>query len=446
MIIDWLLERMSEFQERSAMICIDEAVSYGGLLEGYRNWTKQLRESGVRSGEVVALEGDYSPAMAGAVLACVANGNIVVPLTAEVSHKRGEFLGIAQAHVSVTVRGREWAAERFYEGEHPNRLVKQLTESGNPGLILFTSGSTGAPKAILHDLARFLERYKKPRETLRTLTFLLFDHIGGFNTLFHTLANGGTIIPPVSRMPDDICALIEKHRVELLPTSPSFLNLLLISEAYARYDLSSLKMITYGTEVMPDWTLRHLREALPQVELRQTYGLSELGILRTKTRESGSPWMTVGGEGIETRIVDGLLHIRSRWAMLGYLNAPDPIDGEGWMNTQDEVVADGDFIRILGRRSEIINVGGRKVYPMEVENVLLSMPELADVVVKGEMNPLLGQAVAAFVRPACPLPARELKERIRLYCRGRLEDYQVPVKVYVHEQDMYNERFKKIRK
>ncbi|MDF2937806.1 MAG: AMP-dependent synthetase and ligase [Paenibacillaceae bacterium] len=446
MIIDWLLERMTEFEDRSAMVCANETVSYGDLLEGYGVWAERLRDYGLLTGEVVALEGDYSPAMAGAVLACMANGNIVVPLTAEVSHKREEFLGIAEAHVSVTVRGGEWTAERLYHGEPANCLLKKLTASGNPGLILFTSGSTGAPKAILHDLARFLERYKKPRETLRTLTFLLFDHIGGFNTLFHTLSNGGTIIPPSSRRPDDICSLMEKHRVELLPTSPSFLNLLLISEAYARYDLSSLRMITYGTEVMPDWTLRHLREALPQVELRQTYGLSELGILRTKTRESGSPWMTVGGEGIETRIEDGLLHIRSRWAMLGYLNAPDPIDKDGWMNTQDEVVTDGDFIRILGRRSEIINVGGRKVYPMEVENVLLFMPELADVVVKGEMNPLLGQAVTAFVKPACPLSARELKERIRLYCRGRLEDYQIPVKVYLHDQDMYNERFKKIRK
>lgn len=446
MVIDWLLDRMAGFRDRSAMIYTDETVSYGDLLVSYREWEERLRDYGVKPGEVVALEGDYSPAMTGAVLACAANGNIIVPLTAAVSHKRQEFIDIAQVHIALTLKGREWQAERFYGGPANHELLRKLTESGRPGLILFTSGSTGAPKAILHDFIPFMERYKKPRDTLRTLTFLLFDHIGGFNTLFHTLSNGGTIIPPVSRMPDDICALIEKHRVELLPTSPSFLNMLLISEAYTRYDLSSLKMITYGTEVMSDWTLRQLHAALPQVQLRQTYGLSELGIMRTKTKESGSPWLTVGGEGIETRIVEGLLHIRSRWAMLGYLNAPNPIDGDGWMNTQDEVLADGAFIRILGRRSEIINVGGRKVYPVEVENVLSAMPQLEDVTVKGEPNPLLGHVVAAFVRPAVPLSPRELKEQIRQYCRGKLEDYQIPVKVYLEDKDMYTERFKKIRK
>src|SRR5690606_15475673 len=134
----------------------------------------------------------------------------------------------------------------------------------------------------------------------------------------------------------------------------------------------------------PEYTLALLRNQLPQVRLKQTYGLSEVGIIRSRSKEDGSPWMTIGGEGVETKVVDGLLHIRSRTAMVGYLNAPDPFDAAGWFNTQDQVLTDGDYIRVLGRRSEIINVGGRKVYPVEVETVLLEMPELTDAVVRSE--------------------------------------------------------------
>ena len=122
------------------------------------------------------------------------------------------------------------------------------------------------------------------------------------------------------------------HRVELLPTSPTFLNLLLLSEEHQRHDLSSLKLITYGTEPMPAHTLQKVHALFPEVKLLQTYGLSELGILRSQSRESGSLWMRVGGEGFETKIVDGRLFIRASSAMLGYLNAPNPFDADGFFD------------------------------------------------------------------------------------------------------------------
>ena len=97
--------------------------------------------------------------------------------------------------------------------------------------------------------------------------------------------------------------------------------------------------------------------------MKQTYGLSELGILPTYTRDPDSLWLKLGGAGFEHKIVDGVLWIKSEMAMLGYLNAPSPFDDEGWMNTQDLVEIDGEFIRILGRKSEMINVGGGRSIP-----------------------------------------------------------------------------------
>ena len=91
-------------------------------------------------------------------------------------------------------------------------------------IILFSSGSTGESKASVHDLTYLLEKFKIERHTLITITFLLYDHIGGFNTLFYILSNGGVIITVKDRNPSHVLGLIEKYNVELLPTSPTFLR------------------------------------------------------------------------------------------------------------------------------------------------------------------------------------------------------------------------------
>jgi len=242
-----------------------------------------------------------------------------------------------------------------------------------------------------------------------------------------------------------VCQAIERHRVALLPTSPTFLNLLLISEAYSRYDLSSLCRITYGTEVMPPHTLRRLHEILPGVDLLQTYGLSEVGILRSKSRSADSLWVKVGGEDFETKIKDGGLWVRARSAMLGYLNAPSPFDDDGWFNTGDAVEVDGEYIRILGRKSELINVGGEKVFPVEVENVLLEMANVKDVAVTGAPNPITGQVVTAKFNLFNQEELPELRRRMREFCRGRLATYKIPAKIEIAEEAQYGERFKKMR-
>jgi len=283
------------------------------------------------------------------------------------------------------------------------------------------------------------------RRQLRTMCFLLFDHIGGVNTLLYTLSNAGCVVTVQRRRPELVCAAIEKWRVELLPTSPTFLNLLLLSEAYRRYDLSSLRMVTYGTEVMLESTLRRVREVLPGVELMQTYGLSELGILRSKSRSSDSLWMKVGGEGFETRVVDGLLEIKARSAMLGYLNATSPFTEDGWFKTGDAVEVDGDYIRILGRRSEIINVGGEKVYPAEVESALQLMEGVNEVVATGERNAITGEVVTAKVKLDTNETVAEFRRRMYAFCEGKLPRFKIPQKVVLVTDGLRSDRFKKLR-
>jgi acyl-CoA synthetase (AMP-forming)/AMP-acid ligase II len=220
---------------------------------------------------------------------------------------------------------------------------------------------------------------------------------------------------------------------------------MLLSGAYENYDMKSLKIISYGTEPMPESTLKKLKMTFSDVKLVQTYGLIELGVLRSKSEKDDSLWVKVGGEGYQTRIVDGLLQIKAKSAMLGYLNAPNPFTDDGWFITGDEVLQKGDYIKILGRKSEIINVGGEKVYPQEVENVILEMGTIEDVTVYGEVNALVGNIVCAKVKLLKDEDQKIFISRLKEYCKERLQNFKVPVKVNIMNERQYGERFKKIR-
>lgn len=444
--IQWLTDRMAGWSAQTCLIWNDGETTYGDILERVNFWRNFLEEHQVAPGEMVTLDGDYSPATVSLLLALIDRGAIVVPLTKAAEVHRDEFLEIAQVESIISVDEYDfWSFKRTgRRADHP--LILTLRQRGEPGLVLFSSGSTGKSKAALHNFTHLLEKFKTPRQQMRTITFLLLDHIGGINTLLYTLSNGGVVISIQERDPEIVCRAIARHRAEMLPTSPTFLNLMLMSHAYERYDLSSLKLITYGTEVMPESTLTRLHELFPNVKLQQTYGLSELGILRSKSKDSGSLWVKVGGEGYETKVVDGILWIKAHSAMLGYLNAPSPFDAEGWFNTNDMVEVDGEYIRILGRKSEIINVGGQKVYPAEVESVLLQMDNVADAVVLGEPHPLTGNIVTARVNLVQPEPAAAFRQRLRAFCRERLASFKVPAKIEIVDTEQFNARYKRVRR
>ena len=427
------------------MVCQDRETRYADLRAAINAWRARFDEWSLEEGESVGLVGDCSPGLCALLLALILNRNIITPLGPLDGGQRDRYLEIARAQAVFEFQSNDvWTFSRKESGI-PYPLFETLRAGKEAGLILFTSGSTGEPKASLLSADRLLEKFAQRRPAYRTLIFLKLDHIGGINTFFHALCHGGTLICLRERNPEAIATAIERHRAELLPTTPTFLNMLLMSVASQQHDLSSLQMITYGTEPMPASTLRGLHRAFPKVRLKQTYGLSELGILRTTSRDSESLWMKLGGEGFETKIVDGILWIRARSAMLGYLNAPSPFNAEGWFNTGDAVEVDGEYLRVLGRNSELINVGGEKVYPAEVESVLLQMDNVREATVYGKRNAVTGQVVVARASLRKPEDRAGFEARMREFCRGRLADYQVPVFVELSDAEHHTPRFKKRR-
>ncbi len=442
---DEFASKISGYGQKEAIATETEICSFSELSEKILEWEKVLERNSIAKGAVVSIFGEYGPESIALLLALMKNENIIVPITVDSFPQKDKYTKIAQVEWEIDLTADPPRIEKL-DMDASHELYEILRNNNSPGLILFSSGSTGEPKAAVHDLCRVLSRYEKPGTSFRMLVFLQMDHIGGVNSLFYGLANGGLIVIPKDRSPDAVASAIEKHKVDLLPTSPTFLNLLLISEAHTRYDLSSLKMITYGTEPMPESSLRRAAEAFPNVQLKQTYGLSEVGILYSQSKDNKSLWFKIGGAGFDVKIVNNRLWIKSKSAMLEYLNAPSPFDEEGYLDTGDLVEQDGEWIRILGRESELINVGGNKVFPAEVENVIGQMEDVEDVIVYGQPNPITGNAVAAVVRLRKEIPLKEFKTKMRVFCKDKLEPFKIPAKISVTQESLHSSRFKKIRK
>lgn len=438
-------QRFAEAGEADALVWRDRSYSYAYLLEQIDVWNQMLDDADIENGTVVSVEADFSPSATALMLALIERNCLFVPLSSSVESKKPEFREVAQVEAIVAIDDDDMPSISRTGVTATHEIIMALKEKGHPGLTLFSSGSTGKSKAAVHDFVPMLEKYKVPRHSLRTITFLLFDHIGGVNTLLYNLSNAGCVITVADRSPETVCKAIQDYRVELLPTSPTFINLILVSEAYEKYDMSSLKTVTYGTEVMPESTLERFHALFPETRLLQTYGLSEVGILRSKSKSSDSLWVKVGGEGFETRVVDGLLEIKAKSAMLGYLNAPSPFTEDGWFITGDAVEVDGEYIKILGRKSELINVGGEKVYPAEVESVLQMMDGVEEVVVNSEPNPLTGNIVVARVRLSTGENLSDFRKRMRAFCRDKLSRFMIPQKVIIADSQLHGERFKKMR-
>ena len=168
--------------------------------------------------------------------------------------------------------------------------------------------------------------------------------------------------------------------------------------------------------------------------------MSELGIVRVKSEARDSLFMKVGGEGVETRVVDSVLQIRSSSRMLGYLNAPSPFDAEGWYDTKDVVEVRGDYYKVTGRISDVINVGGLKFMASEVERVALQFPNVSLVKATPKSNPITGQHVELLVQPT----SEDGIDRVALldFLKDRLQPHMVPKRVRI-ESVAVGHRFKK---
>ena len=442
--MSFIIEKFKSFNSKNAIVFEDRIYTYEEFIKQIKDYKNILDKHNISS-KVVVILGDYSFYNLALFFALNENKNIIVPITSNIKKVQDDFIEESFCQTIIKTDEKNLLIQDLKTISSHN-MIDNLREKNSSGLILFSSGSTGKPKAMVHNLDTLIDSFKDKKEkSMNMLVFLMFDHIGGLNTVFNALCMGACLIIPKIKDAKTICELIEKYKIMVLPSSPTFLNLILISEEYKNYDLSSLRMITYGTETMPQSLLLKLKEVFPKVKFLQTFGTSETGISTTSSKSSNSLFMKLEDINGEYKIVENELWLRSKTQVLGYLNASmDSFTSDGWFKTGDLVEVDGEYIKIIGRAKEVINVGGQKVLPAEVESIILEMEEISDCMVYGEKNAITGQTVVCDV--VLNKNIENIKKRVRVFCKDRLDAYKIPTKVNVVDKTNFSDRFKKIRR
>lgn len=438
------LQKIEKYNlELPALVYENAKYSYADLVECVKEKITTL--DSIPRGSCIGIIGDYDLDSIAFMLASLEKDNIIAPFNCQDMSELESKLIECQADFIYS----QGKLEKFQNTNDKHTIIKSLQDSHSNGLILFSSGSTGKPKAIVHNLDNILSAYlNKKQKKMSVLLFLMFDHIGGLNTLFNVLSIGACGVAIKNRKDiNTLAQSLQDYQIFMLPASPSLLNLMLLSEVNQKFDLSALRLITYGTEQMPDNLLQRLKIAFPKVRFHQTFGTSEVGIIQTTTLDNA-----IKLENIAYKIKNGELYLKSSSQALGYLNADNSVF-EGYFATGDLVevsnVNGEEYIKILGRTKEIINVGGEKVLPQEIENVILQIPFIKDCLVYSEKNVITGQSVSAKVvlnENAEFQSSIELKKQIRLFCKDKLAAFKIPSKVEIVEHLSISERFKKVRK
>ena len=415
--------KLKQFGERSALADSQASLTYSETLNHTLLCGRELLEAGVERGSAVMLHGQMSAANIVAYLALIRLGCVVIPAgsSGAVSENRAEISG---AQFAVYTDDGLKVSKLAGNGHD---IYDKL--AGDAGLVIFSSGSTGEQKAMLHNLSKYIFTFSEiPVREMRLCAVLMSDHIGGQNSIFTALSSASCLIMPKGRTPDEVCRSVEKHRADVLAASPTLLNLILMAEGHKRFDLSSLRTISYGTEPMTESLFQRLRSAFADVRFRQLYGTSESGICRS-AKNTGGLSASVCGVGDNVRIVDGIVHIKLPEYFVGYLNYNGDNIAGGWLNTGDIAEEANGGLVIKGRQSELINVGGEKVTPAEVESHLLQVNGVADAAVYGIDNPITGRGVACDIVLAEGADIKEVKKNIRKHFAESAHKFMTPVKI-----------------
>jgi acyl-CoA synthetase (AMP-forming)/AMP-acid ligase II len=288
-------------------------------------------------------------------------------------------------------------------------------------LLVLTTGTTGAPRGVRHDWGRVLRGTDRirPAAGQRWLLAYGLHQFAGLQILVHVLAAGATLVAPAERRPKDGLAALRRHEVSHASATPTWWRFLLAELQSEGRPAPALEQITLGGEAAPGPLLEQLAATFPSAHLSHVYAASEIG--STGSVRDGRSGLDVSildrgdDADIAMRIVDGELWVRSRIGMLGYYGE-DPVDPDGWRPSGDLVEVVGDRIEFRGRTTEVINVGGVKVSPLPIEDLVEAVPGVEIARVFGRPNKMTGAIVAVEAVAAPGSDPAIVTEAIRTAC------------------------------
>ncbi|MEW6184367.1 MAG: class I adenylate-forming enzyme family protein [Thermodesulfobacteriota bacterium] len=328
-------------------------------------------------------------------------------------------------------------------------------------VILFTSGTTGLPKGTMITHRNLITSackqgyysekeipLKDPSHSKTLLVAPLFHVLALQEQLFPAIFSGTTMYMMPVLLPEPLLELIVREKINILTGTPTLFWILLHKTPIQNYDLRCVEVIKYGGAPMPPDLLRDIKKIFPEVRLVNGYGLTEASVItllldqyvEQKPTSVGRPALCS-----EVKFVDpfgkevnpheiGELAVRGGPVTRGYYKLPEETRKayrEGWFFTGDMGFQDEEgFITLVGRSKEMINRGGEKVYPVEVENILHLHPRILDVSVLGLPDPVMGEIVACAVILRPGSEALDLTE-LQDFCRSQLAYYKIPQRMFL---------------
>jgi acyl-CoA synthetase (AMP-forming)/AMP-acid ligase II len=439
-----------EDPHRAAVVVIDDVVTYRRLRDETLGAAAYLAAAGVGPGDHVAMTlWGGLPAAAG-TLACAHLGAAVAAMNPLLTAGETAQLRAIAACGDVDVP----AVPLVHHGVFPARAGGGADDA----LVLFTSGTTGLPKAvpISHDaVVERVAAYRAPFDRTRPpavgLMCVPVFHVGGLLGLLLSLYAGDTTVIQPRFDAGQWLELAERHRVASVFLVPTMLQRILDHPALAATDLSHLRSISYGAAAAPPALIERAVAAFPDVSFANVFGQTEtLGAYTTLSpadhrdpRRRGSVGRPL--PGVEVRVVDPSTEVEvTEPGTAGELWVRGPqTTSAGWLHTGDLAHRDADgYVYPTGRLSDNINRGGEKFGPVEITDVLRRHPDVIDVAVAGVPDPEMGERVGVAVVSRHPLDTAALRE----WCRPHLASYKLPEVVANVDALPYNELGKLTRR
>jgi acyl-CoA synthetase (AMP-forming)/AMP-acid ligase II len=323
--------------------------------------------------------------------------------------------------------------------------------------ILFTSGTTGAPKGAMLRHGATVRAYTAWTDIVglaegdRYLVINPFFHAFGLKAgIVASLVKGATIIPqPVFDVPS-VMRRVEEERVTMLPGPPAIYQTILDHPDLANYDLSSLRLAVTGAATVPVEMIRRMRSELTFRTIVTGYGLTESTGIATMCRHTDDPETIARTAGraipdVEVRVVGdegtprdvgepGEVLVRGYNVMAGYFRDPDEtaatIDDDGWLHTGDVGVLDASGnLTITDRTKDMFIVGGFNAYPAEIEQIMMRHPDVGQVAIVGVPDHRLGEVGKAFVVPRIDRTIDTTE--LLAWCREQMANFKVPRSIEV---------------
>jgi acyl-coenzyme A synthetase/AMP-(fatty) acid ligase len=305
--------------------------------------------------------------------------------------------------------------------------------------VLVTSGTTGIPKMVVHNLLSLTAPLHAPSPADGATvwgTFYDIRRYGGLQIYLRALVSGASLV--LSNSEEDVTdhvARLAQHEVSHLSGTPSHWRRALMNPAIGKI---SPRYVRLSGEIADQAILDALRTTFPRAVIGHAYASTEAGVaFDVNDGRSGFPAAYLAGarDGVEMRIIDGSLRIRSSANASAYLGAAKPLAGaDGFVDTGDIVEQHGDRCYFAGRKGGIINIGGLKVHPEEVEAVINRHPRVRMSLVHGKQSPITGSIVVADVVLSAGQQLEttrqiEVKNEILQFCRDALPRHKVPASI-----------------